>query len=546
MYQSNMDGATRPVATPPETTPPSAVTPSATAATTSASPPSPPATGKPKGFALPTAKLMPVDYTHVGQALVLKGYYGDQLCYSEATDWLVYNGSYYEQGMETRARGLAQKMTNTQLHEAEAALKQCKVMSKQSGLSDKQKNDLAYTTKMMEAYRSHVSRCRSSSGITGTLRELRPMLLTTVDDLDADPFLLNTPTGTVDLQTGKMLPHKSTDLITKQTNYSPSLDGMDLWLDALDTFFRQDQELIDYVQEIVGISAIGRVYNEFLIIAYGSGRNGKSTFWNTVSQVLGTYSGNLSAETLMVTKANVQPEMAELQGKRLVIASELEEGMRLNTARVKQICSTDRIFAAKKYLQPTSFAPSHTVVLCTNHLPKVGAIDTGTWRRLLVIPFNAKIETDSDVKNYSAFLCETAGEAILQWIIDGAVRVIAKDYHLREPAVVQDAVKKYRDDQNWLAHFLEECCEVDASYTAPSGKTYTRYRDFCREIGEYSRSTTDFYAALESQGYYRSRTRDGKIVHGFRLLPDPDDDSIIVTAPDTPVPAAGSEPAATA
>ena len=149
MYQSNMDGATRPVATPPETTPPSAVTPSATAATTSALLPSPPAPGKPKGFALPTAKLMPVDYTHVGQALVLKGYYGDQLRYSEATDWLVYNGSYYEQGMETRARGLAQKLTSTQLHEGEAALKQCKVMSKQSGLSDKQKNDLAYTTKMM-------------------------------------------------------------------------------------------------------------------------------------------------------------------------------------------------------------------------------------------------------------------------------------------------------------------------------------------------------------------------------------------------------------
>ena len=528
------------------TTPPSAATPSATAATTSASPPSPPATGKPQGFKLPTVRMMPTDFTHVGQAKVLKGYAEDILQYTDSTSWLTYNGSYYESsGSETRARGVAQKFTDLQLREVEAALKQCKALAKQS-LTDQQKEDLKKTTKTMEAYRSHVAQCRSTGGITGALRELRPMQLIAIDDLDADPFLLNTPSGTADLRTGKMLPHKSSDLITRQTNYSPSLDGMDLWLDALDTFFRQDQELIDYVQEIVGISAIGRVYNEFLIIAYGSGRNGKSTFWNTVSQVLGTYSGNLSAETLMVTKANVQPEMAELQGKRLVIASELEEGMRLNTARVKQICSTDRIFAAKKYLQPTSFAPSHTVVLCTNHLPKVGAIDTGTWRRLLVIPFNAKIETDSDVKNYSAFLCETAGEAILQWIIDGAVRVIAKDYHLREPAVVQDAVKKYRDDQNWLAHFLEECCEADPSYTAPSGKTYTRYRDFCREIGEYSRSTTDFYAALESQGYYRSRTRDGKIVHGFRLLPDPDDDSIIVTAPDAPAPAAGSEPAATA
>ena len=548
MYYSNMDGATKPAATPPETTSPSAATPPAAAATTSASPPSPPATGTPQGFTLPTVRMMPTDYSHVGQALVLKGYYGDQLCYSEATSWLTYNGSYYDSsGSETRARGVAQKFTDLQLREVEAALKQCKALAKQS-LTDQQKEDLKQTTKRMEAYRSHVAQCRSTGGITGALRELRPMQLIELDDLDADPFLLNTPTGTVDLRTGKMLPHKSSDLITRQTNFSPSPDGMDLWLDALDTFFCGDQELIDYVQEIVGISAIGRVYIEFLIIAYGEGRNGKSTFWNTLAQVLGTYAGNLSAETMMTQKHNnnAQPEIAELRGKRLVIASELEEGMRLNTSRVKQLCSTDIIYAAKKFLQPTAFRPSHTIVLSTNHLPKVGAIDTGTWRRLLVIPFNATIETNSDVKNYSAFLCETAGEAILQWIIEGAMRVIAKDYRLQTPAVVQAAMKKYQDEQNWLAHFLEECCEVDASYTAPSGATYTRYREFCGEYGEYARSTTDFYTALETRGYYRTRTRSGKIVHGFKLLPKSDDSSIIVTAPDAPAPAASSEPAATA
>ena len=544
MYQSNMDGAT-----PPETTPSSAGTPSATATTPVSASPSAngtPANGTPQGFALPTVELMPLDFSHVGQALLLKGYYGDQLRYAEATDWLVYNGSYYEQGAETRARGIAQALTSHQLAEAEDAVEQCSIMAKMQGLTAKQKSDLKHTTQSMEAYRSHVSRCRSSSGITGTLRELRPMLLITVDDLDADPYLLNTPTGTVDLRTGNMLPHKSSDLITKQTNYSPSLDGMDIWLDALDTFFCQDQALIGYVQELIGLSAIGKVYHEHLIIAYGGGRNGKSTLLNSIAQVLGTYAGNLSAETLMTSKQNVQPEMAELQGKRLVIASELEEGMRLSTARVKQLCSTDRIFAAKKYLQPTSFIPSHTIILCTNHLPKVGAIDTGTWRRLLVIPFLATIEPDSDVKNYSEFLCQNAGEAILQWIIDGAMHVIAKDYRLQAPAVVQAAVAKYQDEQNWLAHFLDECCEVDPSYTAPSGETYTRYREFCAEYGEYARSTTDFYTALETYGYYRTRAKSGKVIHGFRILPKSDDGSIIVTAPVAPASAAGSETAGTA
>lgn len=129
------------------------------------------------------------------------------------------------------------------------------------------------------------------------------------------------------------------------------------------------------------MQGIGKVCVEGLIIAYGEGRNGKSTFWNTLSRVLGTYSGNMSADTLTVgCKRNVKPELAEAKGKRIIIAAELEEGMRLNTSNVKQLCSTDEIYAEKKYKDPFSFVPSHTLVLYTNHLPKVGAIDAGTWR----------------------------------------------------------------------------------------------------------------------------------------------------------------------
>lgn len=124
-----------------------------------------------------------------------------------------------------------------------------------------------------------------------------------------------------------------------------------------------------------------------MIIAYGDGRNGKSTFWNSISRVLGTYSGSMSADALTVgCKRNVKPEMAELKGKRLIIAAELEEGMRLNTSVIKQLCSTDEISAEKKYKDPFRFIPSHTLVLYTNHLPRVGANDDGTWRRLVGFP----------------------------------------------------------------------------------------------------------------------------------------------------------------
>ena len=122
-----------------------------------------------------------------------------------------------------------------------------------------------------------------------------------------------------------------------------------------------------------------------------------------------------------------------MRGQRLVIAAELEEGTRLNTATVKQMCSTDEVYAEKKYKDPFSFVPSHTLVLYTNHLPKVGAIDAGTWRRLIVVPFNARITGSGDIKNYAEYLYENAGPAILAWMIEGAKRVIDMEFHITLP-----------------------------------------------------------------------------------------------------------------
>jgi P4 family phage/plasmid primase-like protien len=312
--------------------------------------------------------------------------------------------------------------------------------------------------------------------------------------------------------------HDSLHFITKQTMVDPGDKGAEIWEGAVKTFFCNDAELTQYVQKIVGLSAIGKVYVEALIIAYGEGRNGKSTFWNVVSRVLGTYSGNISADMLTVgCHRNVKPELAEAKGKRLLIAAELEEGMRLNTSNVKQLCSTDEIYAEKKYKDPFSYTPSHTLVLYTNHLPKVGAIDKGTWRRLIVIPFHAKIEGKQDVKNYADYLFENAGSAVLSWVIEGAKKVIEDNYKIEPPQKVKDAIQAYKDNNDWLSHFFMERCEVDETYTAKSGEVYNEYRSFCMQTGEFIRSTTDFYTALDVEGFERRKTNKGTVIKGFRL-----------------------------
>lgn len=482
-------------------------------------------------------RLKPEDFSDVGQATVLATEYKDILRYSPSTDYMVYNGSFWEES-KPKSQGVSQDLTERQLAEAEAEMKKAMdELVKNGGMEilvsvgpkkavqmfNKQQ---AHAYEMYEdavAYKKYAIKRRDTKNIAATLKEARPMLEVEQRNLDADEFMLNTPTLTYDLRQGTKFPmeHRPEHFITKQTTVDPSSDGADIWVAALDTFFLKDTDLIDYVQRMVGLSAIGKVYVEALIIAYGEGRNGKSTFWNVIARVLGTYSGNISADMLTVgCRRNVKPELAEAKGKRMLIAAELEEGMRLNTANVKQLCSTDEIYAEKKYKDPFSYTPTHTLVLYTNHLPKVGAIDKGTWRRLIVIPFDAKIEGSADIKNYADYLFEKAGGAILTWVIEGARKVIADNYKIDPPQKVRDAIEHYKESNDWLSYFLSERCELDPAYVAKSSEVYNEYRIFCTQVGEFTRSTTDFYTALETVGFERYRDRKGRYIKGLRLKTD--------------------------
>lgn len=482
-------------------------------------------------------RLKPEDFSDVGQATVLAQEYKDILRYSPSTDYMVYNGSFWEES-KPKSQGVSQDLTERQLAEAEAEMKKAiDELVKNGGMEilvsvgskkavqmfNKQQAHAYEMYESAEFYKKYAVKRRDTKNIAATLKEARPMLEVEQRNLDADEFMLNTPTLTYDLRQGLKFPmeHRPEHLITKQTSVDPSSDGMDIWKSALDTFFLKDDDLIEYVQRMVGLSAIGKVYVEALIIAYGEGRNGKSTFWNVIARVLGTYSGNISADMLTVgCRRNVKPELAEAKGKRMLIAAELEEGMRLNTANVKQLCSTDEIYAEKKYKDPFSYTPTHTLVLYTNHLPKVGAIDKGTWRRLIVIPFDAKIEGSADIKNYADYLYENAGGAILSWVIEGARKVIADNYKIDPPQKVRDAIEHYKESNDWLSYFLSERCELDPAYVAKSSEVYNEYRIFCTQVGEFIRSTTDFYTALETVGFERYRDRKGRYIKGLRLKTD--------------------------
>lgn len=121
------------------------------------------------------------------------------------------------------------------------------------------------------------------------------------------------------------------------------------------------------------------------------------------------------------------------------------------------------------------------------------------------------------MKNYADFLHENAGGAVLQWMIEGAVKAIANNYHLDAPAAVQAAIQQYKNDNNWLDRFIEECCEVGDAFEDNSLAIYTAYKDFSARIGEYPHKIGDFYKALEAAGYSRHRTSKARLFKGLRL-----------------------------
>lgn len=472
--------------------------------------------------------LKPSDFTDIGQANVFVCKYGEIIKYSPATDFLVFNGSFWEEDNQ-HARALAQELTEKQLNEAETKIKMAEGeilrMQKSSfpGNTQNERQLKALKEEYADAiiFKDYALKRRNSQRISATLTESAPKITIKTEILDADPYLLNTPSATYDLRYGLNIPHKHIhhDFITKQTAVDPSDNGMNIWLNFLNTIFLHDEHLINYVQQIAGLGAIGLVF-ETMIIAFGAGNNGKSTLWNSIKNVLGTYSGIISADALTTAcRRNIKPEIAELRGKRLIIASELEEGVSLSTSVMKMLASTDTIKAEKKYKDPFEFRPSHTLILMTNYLPDInsGVHSKGTWRRINVIPFAANIPAQNDIKNFSDYLCKNAGGAILSWIIEGAQKIITNEFKLETPEAVLKATGKYKADNDWLDRFLSECCEIGNSFCVKSSEFLAAFKVFNEQTGENSKTASTIRAAMTAKGFTYKQTRNGIIVHGLRL-----------------------------
>lgn len=409
----------------------------------------------------------PSDYTDVGQGQLLARAYKHRLCYCDGMGWLTYKDGIWVQS-DIDAHGYSQKLTDLQFQEAMNR----RLCNLKQGTNPTTKDDM---------YLEYARARRASARISATLKEAMPSISIDASVLDGDPLVLNTPSGEIHLDTGEITVHEPEHYITHMTKLSPSEEGIEIWSKFLEQISCGDADIVDFLQQFAGMAAIGKVYEERLVIAIGSGGNGKSTFFNALQDVLGDYAGTIRSELMIASNDSGKKfEFARLRGKRFLIAEELEEGKQLDTAAVKHLCSTGDINAQFKGKDIFTFKPSHSTVLCTNHMPSVKAVDSGTWDRLIVIPFKGRFRNQAtEIKNYGAYLVENCGGAILKWIIEGAQQYIKNDYKLIIPDIISAAMNEYQEENDWAADFFADSLIFEPGRSCMASELFDAYKKHC-------------------------------------------------------------------
>lgn len=352
----------------------------------------------------------------------------------------------------------------------------------------------------------------NDSRIKATLRSLmsEPGVTLLADELDRDQWLLNCKNGTLDLRTGQLRRHRREDLMTKLVPVEYHDDAeCPTWQKFLTRVLGSD-EVVEYVQRVVGYSLTGNTSEQVFFLLHGTGQNGKSVFINTLLDLLGDYAqqANFYALTASGSGSEQRSTLVRMPGARLVAATESDRNTRLAEPVLKQLTGGDRVVARALYHEEFEFVPQFKLVMVTNHLPEINAGDYAMWRRVRLIPFPVTIpETERDNKLPEQLKKELPG--ILAWAVRGCLAWQAGD--LRQPPAIRDAEERYRRQTDTIGRFVDQCCVLEPSAETGSTELHEMYERWSEEEGERVQGKNAFSHRLEAvPGVKKSRFTRGK------------------------------------
>jgi P4 family phage/plasmid primase-like protien len=323
-----------------------------------------------------------------------------------------------------------------------------------------------------------------------------------VEQWDADPWLLNTPGGLVDLRTSIIQPHRREAYSTKMTAATPG-GACPLWLAFLDRVTDGNCDIQAFLRRMVGYCLTADTREQALFFLFGNGANGKSVFLSTVAGILNDYAKSAAIETFVASPGEHHPtDLAGLQGARLVTAVEVDDGRKWAESKIKALTGGDRIAARFMRQDFFEFTPVFKLLIAGNHKPGLRSVDEAIRRRFHLIPFTVTIPpAERDLSLGQKLHAEWDG--ILAWALQGCREWQA--HGLNAPAAIADATDDYLAAEDNFGQWLESRCVRLPNATATAERLFADWRIWAESAGEYVGSQKHFSQTLEARGFVRVR-----------------------------------------
>ena len=343
-------------------------------------------------------------------------------------------------------------------------------------------------------------------------------LAATVDQWDADPWVLNTPGGVVDLHSGQTRPHCPEGYLIKITTVGPDAScPIPIWTKFLDRITGGDTELSAFIGRILGYALTGVTREHSMFFAYGSGANGKSVLTATAAGILGDYHTSAPIETFVASSQERHPtDLAGLRGARLVTVTETEEGRRWAEAKIKTLTGGDRISARFMRQDFFEFLPQFKLWIAGNHKPHLRSVDEAIRRRFHLVPFTVTIPpSERDQKLAEKLKAEWPG--ILQWMVDGCLEW--QRLGLAAPSIVRSATEDYFESEDAIGAWIEDRCDHRLDSWELTKTLFASWKEWAETAGERAGTRKRFVQALESRGFRSRRKHDGRGIEGLSTRP---------------------------
>jgi putative DNA primase/helicase len=347
------------------------------------------------------------------------------------------------------------------------------------------------------------------AALTRLLKSDRSIAIS-VNQLDSDPLLLNTPAGIVNLATGLLSPADPDALCSRTTAYSAVEGTPQAWTRFLFETTGGDAALMHYLKRLCGYSLTGLTKEQHLSFVWGPGGNGKSVFINVVSRIMGDYWAQADSGAFVQARGEKHSaDLAALVGARLVTANETAEGRAWDEQRIKAATGGDPMSARLLYKNFFTFRPTFKLVFVGNYKPVLRGTSDSMRRRMHLVPFlNKPAVVDMDLEQ------KLMAEApqILQWMIEGALEW--QQSGLSAPAVVVSATNEYFEEEDTLGAWLAERTQYDGTTFTGVAELYQDWVEFANARGERVGTTRSLSSSLKAKGLTYSRTTKSR---GFIL-----------------------------